>query len=163
MIRGTPRSWSRYVMLVCLLAVGSAHAAMGLIPFKTLVQRAEFIVKGTVISVTSEAGPPSYSALGTGRPEYAGIGLAELAVERIIKGEHVPSGILIQFPMGEDSPNYRPHEQVYVFLERIPDSERYTTIGLIQGTYRLRGDLVEPGKMSESEFLRRIDQLMALP
>jgi hypothetical protein len=150
-------------MLFCLLALGSAHAAMGLIPFETLVQRAEFIVKGTVISVRSEAGPPSYSAQGTGRPEYAGIGLAELAVVKTIKGDHLSPSIVIQFPMGEDSPNYRPHEQVYVFLERIPDSERYTTIGLIQGAYRIHGDLVEPGKMSEREFLQRIDQLMALP
>jgi len=136
---------------------------MGIIPFDKLVYDAELIVEGTVLSVGLARKNSGNSLATTQHPEYVGLSVAELVVERTIKGEGVPPRISIQFSIGEDSPSYKPGEHVVAFLRQGPAGERYITVGMMQGKYLIREGMVERPNVSVGEFLRRIGDLIGAP
>jgi hypothetical protein len=162
LLTGDVRGALRLALLLLGLFGASGHAAMGSIPLTALVDRAELIVLGRIESVSAVPIALRAAVLPDKLSEaaYLPASVAELSVASILKG---PSGlrrIQIAFTRQEDSPRYRPGETVIVFLSRVVPGDPYTTVGLLQGCYRITNDEVEREQAPVAEFMARISRLV---
>lgn len=149
-------------VLLLGLSAASGQAAMGSIPLAALVDRAELIVLGRIESASAVPIAPQAAALPNQLSEPADwpAGIAVLSVGKMLKGPSGVRRIQIAFTFQEDSPRFRPGETVIVFLTRAASGDPYTTVGYLQGRYRITHDRVEREQMPVAEFTARIRRLV---
>lgn len=151
--------WIAVVLFLLAMPLPSLlNAMMVKIPLEQLAKDAELIVMARVESVDSQ------------KQEDILFSLAEFKVEKVLKGK-APSGerVTVEFEGGrlrgeaflvEDSPNYRPGEEVVAFLKKIPNGNRYTTVGMLQGKYLIKKGIVLEENLPLEAFLKKIENIL---
>jgi hypothetical protein len=136
---------------------------MGAIPLAELVGQAELIVQARVESVRTtqpESGP---SPGQKQEVEFVASSVAELSVDKVLKGPADIRRISVEFASIEDSPRYIAGETVVVFLTKAAKEDLYTTVGMMQGRYLIKDGMVEREQIPVAEFLRRIRAMLDAP
>jgi hypothetical protein len=124
------------------LVCGSAYALAIAVPLPERVDKADFIGVVEIRSVwrSNVPEPPE------GEPLPLSIHLqnADAAVVEVIKGDRIPSHVIINFDNGSDCPNvlYERGAVYLVFLREDADGG-YSTIGYSQGRFEIRDDLID--------------------
>ena len=123
------------------LACGSALALAIAVPLPERVAKADFIGVVEIRSVWRTTVPEP------GEMDVAPEGYLQNAdgyVLEVIKGERVPSHVVINFDTGFVCPNvlYERGAAYLVFLHEDPDG-RYSTVGYTQGRFKVRDDLID--------------------
>lgn len=129
---------SRGLLLATALAAGAGATSMVLLSEDDLIDRADLVVHGTVLS--------SESAYRSGAIHIFTDVVIE--VDEVLKGAFADPVLHVAMPGGEmdgkaltisGTPAFHPGERVCVFLVRLPD-QSYTTIGISQGKFTLSED-----------------------
>ena len=149
--------------LLCALVVSSGQAALGPMAFPALVSQAEVIVRGRVESVLPRGQSQEGSPARTREVEYASWYVAVLSVDEVLKGPADLRRIRVEFNSMEDSARYEPGEAVFSFLAKTGRDDFYTTVGMLQGRYVIRGGMVGRDRIPVAEFVRRIRDLLRAP
>lgn len=151
--------WVVTLIILTSLCAGSTNAMMVKIPLEQLVREAELIVVGQVESVKGQ------------KREGIIFSTAKLRAKRVLKGQVPPQGwISVEFEGGrmgdetfttEDSPDYKTGEEAIAFLKKLPGSDKYTTVGLLQGKYLIEKGKVLPEYIPLDTFLQQIEALLS--
>ena len=142
-----------------LLTIPRAESAMVELTLEQLVKSADLIVVGTVKSVKSEMKKGKVFSYAT------------IAVNSVVKGEleQEQDKIVVKFAGGrvgdigmkvENSPNYQKNEKVIAFVEKIPNTSYYRTLGSFQGKFLIEGNFVLRESLELKQFLGRIENIM---
>ncbi|HHT9119433.1 MAG TPA: hypothetical protein ACFYD3_02670 [Candidatus Hypogeohydataceae bacterium YC41] len=150
--------WIASLIILVLPFTDNAPAMMLEIPLEELVREADLIVVGAVESVKSQKGGEMIFSL------------AKIRVKRVLKGKVPSEGwVTVEFQGGsvaeetlvvEDSPDYKPGEEVVAFLKKLSDSNKYTTVGLFQGKHLIKEGTVLPENLPLETFLEQIEALL---
>lgn len=153
----------RLSILLFFLPIENGYAALGNIPLAALVSQAEVIVQGRVESILStkqlfESSPGQIQEI-----EFVDLNIANLSVEKMLKGPVAIRRIRVIFPSTEDRPRYKVGELVVLFLKKDAEDDLYSTVGMLQGRYLIKDGKVEREQIPVAEFLHRIRVLMSSP
>lgn len=151
------------MMFLTIFPMGISHAALGEIPFAVLVGQAEVIVQGRVESILDTKPPLDPSRGQEQDVESVASNIANLSVDKVLKGPVGIRRIRIEFLPMEDSPRYKLGETVIVFLTKAERGELYTTVGMLQGRFLIKNGMIEREQIPVAEFFRRIKILMQAP
>ena len=146
---------------VILLLMAFSSMLQGIVvemSLEQLAQEAELVLVGRVESV---------KGLRRGRGI---VSQATLRAHRVLKGQlDLEKPITVEFPGGqvgqeslriEDSPDYRPGEEVVAFLKKLSGSIAYDTVGAFQGKLLIRKGMVERHNLPPEAFLRRLQIIL---
>jgi hypothetical protein len=152
------RFWLIGAMMTGTFLANWADAMLVKVPLEQLVKEADLIIVGRVESVK-----------GQKREDWI-FSLAELSVKEVLKGQMPPQGrVTVEFEGGqvgeeilmiEDSPNYKPGEEVVAFLHKLPNSDRYVTVEMLQGKYQIKEGTVVEENLPLDTFLKEIGTLV---
>ena len=144
-----------------LLIMGIAHAIMGKISMEALVLNADLILLGRVNSIESFEEKVESKPGQKAEVEFMIWSVAEVVADKVLKGQVAFQPILVEFHVGEDSPNYKSDEEVVVFLKKIESKFSYRTFGMFQGKYTIIDGKVDREGIPVDEFLNKISDILA--
>jgi hypothetical protein len=147
------------LVFLSLLPIPRAESAMVELTLEQLVKEADLIVVGTVESVKSELTQGKIFSFAT------------ITVNSKVKGElnQGQDKIVVRFAGGtvgdigmkvENSPNYQKNEKVIAFVEKVPNTSYYRTLGSFQGKFVIEGNFIVRANLKFEQFLDRIDAIM---
>jgi len=147
-----------FALFLLLLIVGvKSNAMMVKIPLEQLTRGADLILLGWVESIE-------------GKEAEKGIfSLATISPEKVVKGKLTTPAVLVKFRGGavegrqlyiEDTPDYRVGERVMVFLKKVVGKDYYQTVGLFQGKYSVKEDIIVRKKISLKEFIQKVEDIL---
>ena len=140
---------------------GIAHAIMGKISLEALALNADLILLGRVNSIERFEKKVESKPGQKAEVEFFIWSVAELVADKVLKGQVATQPILVEFHVGEDSPNYKHNEEIVVFLKKIERKLSYTTFGMFQGKYTIIDGRVDREGISVGKFLNKISNILA--
>ena len=151
------------IVCACILSLLFHHAASALmvkLDLETLTKNANVAVRARVESIRCS----------WDKDHHRIFTFAILAVTESIKGDPLTSSITVTYPGGkvgdirlivEDTPHFRPGEDVVVFLKNKNEEGLREVYGWFQGKYTIENNLVLENRLPVRTFINRIKSIVA--